>query len=105
MLYLFTFFPVYLVYGTILSFFIDVNLKRMKSKKILLNYLIKLMSYAFGGILIVVLFLIFEKLTSPSNVGFRELYLIYTIGILPSWLLYHVSLLVSFFKKTLKLMK
>lgn len=103
MIYLFTFFPVYLVYGTILSFFIDINFKKMKSKNLLLNYLIKLISYAFGGIFIIGLFLIFEKFTSPGNVGYRELYLIYTLGILPSLLLYHVSLLVKLFKKTLKL--
>lgn len=102
MIYLFSFFPVYLVGGTILSFFIDI---KIELDSLLFNYVVKLLAYALGGLVIIGLILMVTSFISAKSIslGLGELYTIFILGILPSLLLYHVSLFVQLLKRTPKL--
>lgn len=98
-IYLTFFLPVYLVYGTVLSYFIDYKSAKLEIHNLFLTYVVKLIGYALGGILSVgVLLILISTSTSMLNIDnpFSILASLAT-GIVPSLLLYHVSLLVNLF--------
>src|SRR5699024_1555915 len=103
MIYLFIFLPVFLVYGTLLSFIIDLKVEKIRLDSLLLSYLIKVIAYALGGVVIVGLLLMLTSITSAKSISSGELYTIYILGILPSLLLYHVSLFVQLLKLTMNI--
>lgn len=103
------FLPVYLVYGTVLSYFIDYKSAKLEIHNLFLTYVVKLIGYALGGILSVgVLLILILISTSTAVLNIDNPFSILASlasGIVPSLLLYHVSLLVNLFLKTLKFYK
>ncbi|RCW63899.1 hypothetical protein [Saliterribacillus persicus] len=87
--------PVYLIGGSIYSYFADIYLNQIQFRNKLLKYVTEFIVYVVGGLLIIGIFLILlGGYNSASNI-----YMIFLFGAVASLLFFHSSLA---WKKTME---
>lgn len=95
--------PVYLIFGTICSFLIDVYFNNIKFYNDFLTYITEFLVYIAGGVLIWGV-LSFPLLITESISITRGLFNSLGFGVLSSLLFFHVSLFLRFLQKILKVL-
>lgn len=92
-------FPIYLIGGSVYSYFADVFVNKVQFPSQLLKYIISFFVYMAGGILIVGLLLLIILLVEGDIAGLL-ISKFFIVGALASLLYFHISLILN---KTLKI--